>query len=312
MISTVLGPVDELPEGAIDAHAHVWIDPVPGRDPTRTFVLNDEPGISSELRTFGSTGGGAVIDCQPPNAGRNLGRLAAISRASGVAVIASSGFHLRQYYGSNDATWGLSESEALSLFERDLNGRYEAGIRAGILKAAHPGTVEDVDFRRLLTATCATAKATGAAIQIHTELGKAVEELAPLVECEAVDPRRVILSHMDKRPDLGLHLELAARGYLLEYDTFLRPKYRPEENVWPLLGRALDSGLVGSIACGLDLADPTMWSFAGGPYGMSGLVTVVEKGLRSLGADEAARQALLRNNVLERVALASPTTPQSL
>ena len=119
MISTVLGPVDDLPDGAIDAHAHVWIDPVAGRDPTRTFVLNDEPGISSELRTFGSTGGGAVIDCQPPNAGRNLGRLAAISRASGVAVIASSGFHLRQYYGSNNATWRLSESEAASLFERD-------------------------------------------------------------------------------------------------------------------------------------------------------------------------------------------------
>ena len=129
MISTVLGPVDDLPDGAIDAHAHVWIDPVPGRDPTRTFVLNDEPGISSELRTFGSTGGGAVIDCQPPNAGRNLGRLAAeFSRASGVAVIASSGFHLRQYYGSNDATWGLSESEAAEPFRAR---RETAGMRQG-------------------------------------------------------------------------------------------------------------------------------------------------------------------------------------
>ena len=72
-----------------------------------------------------------MIDCQPPNAGRNLGRLAAISRASGVTVIASSGFHLRQYYGSNDATWRLSESEAASLFERDLTAGMKREFRPG-------------------------------------------------------------------------------------------------------------------------------------------------------------------------------------
>lgn len=110
---------------------------------------------------------------------------------------------------------------------------------------------------------------------------------------------------MDKRPDLQLHLELAARGYLLEYDTFLRPKYQPAENVWPLLARALESGLAGAIACGLDLADATMWQFAGGDHGMPGLLTVVEFGLRSLGADEGALRALLRDNICQRVTIAA-------
>lgn len=129
MIATVLGLVADLPEGAVDAHGHLWIDRVDGADPTRTFVLDDEHGILGELAGFSSAGGAAVIDCQPPRTGRNLGRLAAISRRSGVAIIASTGFHLRQYYGSNQATWQLSEAEATSLFERDLNGASDSGIR---------------------------------------------------------------------------------------------------------------------------------------------------------------------------------------
>ena len=304
MIATVLGLVADLPAGTVDAHGHVWIDPVEGADPALTFVLDDESGIVSDLKSFSATGGTAVIDCQPPNTGRNLDRLAAMSRASGVAIIASTGFHLRRYYGSNQGTYQLSEAEATRLFERDLKGANDSGIRAGIVKAAHPGTVHDVEFRRLLAASCRVGATTGAAIQVHTERGEGVETLADTMEAEGGDPRRVILSHMDKRPDLRLHLELAARGYLLEYDTFLRPKYQPAENVWPLLARALESGLTGAIACGLDLADPTMWQFAGGVNGMAGLHTVVESGLRGLGADEASRRALLRDNICRRLALA--------
>ena len=100
-------------------------------------------------------------------------------------------------------------------------------------------------------------------------------------------------------------MNFSTHGYLLEYDTFLRPKYRPAENVWPLLVRALESGLAGAIACGLDLADPTMWRFAGGDHGMPGLLTVVASGLRALGADEGALRALLRDNICQRVALAA-------
>lgn len=304
MIATVLGLVTDLPSGAVDAHAHIWIDPVEGADPAKTFILDDEPSILGDLELFCSAGGGAVIDCQPPNAGRNLRRLRAISRSSGVAVVASSGFHLRQYYGSNQEMWRLSEAAATTLFIRDLAGDLEQGIRAGIMKAAHPGTVDDLDFRRLLAAACRAASTAGTAMQVHTERGEGVEALVDLLEHEGADPRRVILSHMDKRPDLGLHLELGARGYLLEYDTFLRPKYRPEENVWPLVAGALESGLIGSITCGLDLADPTMWLFAGGAHGMPGLFTVVERRLRGLGADDETIRVLLRDNICERVALA--------
>src|ERR1700735_3331756 len=50
VIDTVLGPVDRLPDGIIDAHAHVWIDGVEGTSSGGTFVLADGPAITEELR----------------------------------------------------------------------------------------------------------------------------------------------------------------------------------------------------------------------------------------------------------------------
>ena len=165
--------------------------------------------------------------------------------------------------------------------------------------------MHDIDFRRLLAAACAAARSFGAAMQVHTEKGQGVEALVEVLEAEGADPRRVILSHVDERPDLTLHLELAGLGYLLEYDTFLRPQYQPDEKLWPLFEGALESGLTASIACGLDLADPAMWVFGGGEHGMAALLTVVEPRLRSLGADRATLQALLRDNICNRVTLAA-------
>lgn len=301
MITTVLGPVDNLDDGVVDAHAHVWIDAVEGGDPSKTFILDDAPAITTELTTFSGLGGAAVVDCQPPLAGRNLSRLAAVSQASGVAIIASSGFHMPQYYGSNPTVWELDEVKASSYFETDLDLGDGSGVRPGILKAAFPGDVNDNRFRSLISAVCHVSLRTGTAVQIHTERGEGVEGLAAALEEYLLPASRVILSHMDKRPDLGLHLELAQRGFLLEYDTFLRPKYNPELNVWPLVENMLEAGMVGSIACGLDLADPLMWRFSGSPVGMPGLLTVVDARLCDLGADEVTRRALLRDNVCERL-----------
>jgi hypothetical protein len=43
------------------------------------------------------------------------------------------------------------------------------------------------------------------------------------------------MCHVDKRPDVGLHRELARAGVLLGYDTFGRPKYNPDQGVWQLI-----------------------------------------------------------------------------
>ena len=105
--------------------------------------------------------------------------------------------------------------------------------------------------------------ATGVALLVHTEAGAAAVEIVARLEQCGASIKRLVLCHMDKRPDFGLHRELAQEGVLLEYDTFYRPKYQPERNVWPLLTRMVGEGLGGQIALGTDLAGAAFWREVG-------------------------------------------------
>jgi 5-phospho-D-xylono-1,4-lactonase len=308
VIDTVLGPVDRLPDGIIDAHAHVWIDGVEGTSSGATFVLADGPAITEELRAFRAVGGVAAIDCMPGAAGRNLGRLADVSATSGVAIIGATGFHLPQYYAPGHPLnpWELPASASRERFERELSeGVAVAGserrIRPGIVKAAHPGDVDAPGFRDLFVAALAAARGAGVPIMVHTERGEDVERLTVLITTAGIDPLRVVLAHIDKRPEPNVHASLAREGYLLEYDTFLRPKYDPDGRVWPLLEQLLADGLEDSIACALDLADPTMWAFAGGEHGVPGLATNVAARLADIGASPEIIGKLTGGNISRRL-----------
>lgn len=306
VLTTVLGARPAPPSGAIDAHGHLWIDPVPNAVGF-TPVLAEQDRIVDELAAFRDEGGAAVLDCQPPGCGRNLARLVSISSETGVDVVASTGFHLPRYYPAEAWPWRAPDEDVVERFVEDLlrGVEVEEGlvVRAGAIKAAYEGSPSDAQLTRLLACASQASVRTGAAIVVHTERGVGVERLAESLAVHGVRPDRVVLCHVDKRPDPALHEELAAAGFLLEYDTFLREQYEPDRNVWPLLERLLQDGYAPAIACGLDLADASLWRFGGAPVGMVGLLTVVRPRLAALGASASDVDRLLRGNVATRLAL---------
>lgn len=304
---TVLGARPVPTAGVIDAHGHLWIQPPLEAVDQSAPMLADESQIVEELTAFRIAGGACVVDCQPPGCGRDLARLVSISAATGIDVVASTGFHLRRYYPPEGWPWMSSDEEVVSVFvEEVLDGaELEDGrvVRAGAIKAAFTGSLSDVQLTRMLACACEAGARTGVAMIIHTERGAGVEQLADLIGRYGVHPGRVVLCHVDKRPDARLHEELADAGFLLEYDTFLREEYEPERNVWPLLERLLEDGYASAVACGLDLADAGRWRFGGAPVGMVGLLTVVAPRLVALGAPQSEIDRLLRANVAARLAM---------
>lgn len=303
-VTTVLGPRGLSGEGLVDAHAHIWIAPVAGGAPDAP-VLDDATSIRAELWRFAEAGGEALIDCQPPAAGRDARRLVELSAATGVAVVASTGFHLDRYYRPDDSPW-RADPEQLTvrcLEELELgmtDGGSRTSARAGAIKAAHPGA-EVPGWQPLFRAAATAAAQAGVLLVVHTERGAGVDELADVLLSTDLSSQDVMLCHVDKRPDLQLHRELAKAGFLLEYDTFLRPKYTPADAVWPLIDAMLADGREEAIACGLDLADASLWAFGGGSHGMTGLQSVVAAGLRERGADDEAMRRLLGANVRRRL-----------
>src|SRR5690606_15223162 len=130
-------------------------------------------------------------------------------------------------------------------------------------------------------------------------------ELLAWLADKGVQPGSVYLCHVDKRPDLALHTELAEEGALLGYDTFLRPHYQPELNVWPLLRGMVAAGLGSSVAVGLDLAPAAMWRGAQG--GPAELVSSVAARLEAELDDDLTVSGLLGANVMQRLVPAPAT-----
>lgn len=307
-IMTVRGPVDPQALGVIDAHSHIWIERVAGADPTAP-VLDDAAAIAADLRAFRAAGGSAIVDCQPYKAGRAADRLRQLSEASGVHIIACTGFHLRRYYASDDAPLWSMTAEAASAFLLDelRHGAAEArGTEAvvypGFIKIAAEATPEASPLH-LFEAAAGAAKAAGCAIEMHTERGAAIEDFLAFFLAQGVAAEQLIFCHVDKRADFGLHREMAQAGVLLEYDTFLRPRYDPEQRVWPLLFQMIAAGLAGRVALATDMAGGEWWTQIGGGPGPAAFITRIRARLVAAGLDETRIHDLTGGSIAARLTM---------
>ena len=120
-LDTVTGPISIFEAGVVDAHSHACIEPVDGVS-AKAPVLDNKQAVISELKKFRKMGGKMVVDCQPPGCGRNAKSLKEISSASGVLIVASTGYHRRLYYPPDFWLFSLEEENAEALLRSFLQG----------------------------------------------------------------------------------------------------------------------------------------------------------------------------------------------
>jgi predicted metal-dependent phosphotriesterase family hydrolase len=298
-LQTVTGSVPVEDIGLIDGHAHLWIDPPEDIAPEARLQLDNYEAIQAELVDFCAAGGTGIVDCQPGGCGRDAAMLVRLAETTGLHVTATTGFHQQKYYPPNHWLWSASVEKAAAYFTEELTvGMHETGgtVRATTIKVGYEGMI-DGQSRVLMEAAAEAARHTGAAILFHTERGNNVEKLPPFFADRGVPTERLYICHVDKRTDVGLHRELAQAGALLGYDTFVRPKYNPDQGAWQLLHVLVDEGLGGHIALGLDLAIASMWQHYGGQPGMLALPEQIVPRLRTEGIPEAVIAQLSGQNV---------------
>jgi predicted metal-dependent phosphotriesterase family hydrolase len=93
---------------------------------------------------------------------------------------------------------------------------------------------------------------------------------------------------------------------LLEYDTFYRPKYSPETNVWPLIEQMAAAGLSDRLVLATDMAETDQYLAAGRGPGLAGLPAKIKARLERMGIPEPAIQQMLGGNIARRLAGITP------
>ncbi len=218
-VNTVLGPIPPEQLGFTAMHEHIQWGPagwqLDGRwwlDPVARFAT-----CRGKLAEFKERGGSALVDLSGIGFGRDVELYAALSRATGVHVVACTGFWAEEgiepYFQRKDRRY-LEE-----LFTREIVvGIGGTGVRAGIVKVgnAHAGfTPFEEDLYR---AAVAASRATGVAITTHGST-QARAQARVLLDAD-VDPSRVVIGHLDAKYALDFERdkELAARGFTVGYD----------------------------------------------------------------------------------------------
>ena len=309
VVRTVLGdfPSDRL--GVCFAHEHLVIDGGVTKIIAPEISLQRVEDAVAELAPCVAAGLGAVVDAMPADAGRNVRKLAEVSRRSRVHVVAATGLHHARYYGERH--WGelLAPDELAALFAaevtdgidaNDLNGPVlrRTPHRAGVVKVAGSLDGPSDRDRRVFEAAAITLARVGTPLLTHCEAGTGGVAQLRLLDDLGVPLDRVILSHTDKVVDRGYHRELLATGAFVVYDQGIRS---PEDTA-RLVSWMVEDGHEGQLLLGTDGARRSLWTVLGGSPGLAALRT-------RLGEHLAGE---LGQAVMDRIWVANPATALEL
>ena len=318
VVRTVLGDVPAGQLGLTYAHEHLILDNALIEAAFPHIHLPDVDAAVREVGECAESGVRAMVDAMPCAAGRDVVRLAEVSRRTGVHVVAATGLHHRRYYGPTHWSARLDPVELGRLFADDVLTGVDAfdytgpvvrrtGHRAGVIKIATGGPLLDARDRLLVDAAGIAHQASGAPVLTHCEGGRGgVEQIAAL-EGAGVPADAIILSHVDKVVDPGYHRELVGTGATVEYDQTLRRADDPDHATVGLITSLLADGYGGRIVLGTDGARRDLWRSLGGAPGLAWLATGFRNRLVTAGVGEPDLRRLYVDNPARALALRSTT-----
>ncbi len=291
-VRTVLGDVDTRNLGPCLAHEHIVIDESYATERHPHLLLPSVQKAVTELGELHRAGVRAVVDTMPCAAGRNVRKLAEISRLSGVSVVVPTGLHLPKYYPQGHWRYHVTAEDLSQLFiaeieegidARDLSGPTleRTSHRAGLIKVASAHAPLEATAQVLFEAAAMAHLKTGAPIMTHCEDQRGPEQIAVFADL-GVSARHITLSHTDRFPDLGYHRALLSTGVRVEYDRPIRGPHDGSHPTVALVAELLPA-FPDQIMFGNDGARSTYWTSYGGAPGLAWLYTDFPSLLESAG-----------------------------
>ncbi|MFZ4598764.1 MAG: phosphotriesterase family protein [Terrimicrobiaceae bacterium] len=186
------------------------------------MLLQDESVAVNEAILFRKRGGSTIVDVTTIGLGRDLPALKRIAQATGLNIIAGSGYYVLRGEDAEAFDKKSEEEIAEEMVSEILVGFGDTGIRAGIIGEIGCSSPLQEREKKSLRAAARAQQATGAAITIHPGRHEhSLMETIKVLESAGADISRVIMGHIDRTGFLPATIrEVAATGCYLEYDLF--------------------------------------------------------------------------------------------
>ena len=269
-VQTVLGPVAPGDLGFTLPHEHTkcslwWIE----NRWDYWELIGDEPRINEELAAYKGLGGGTLVDVTPIGIGRDLARLARLSQATGLHIVAGAGWYRQAYYPAEARIDRRSIDDlADEIVQEFVDGPVRPGI-IGEIGTDKPWVTAQEE--RVFRAAARAALRTGASVTTHAVQSDVGLAQLTILEDEGLDPARIVIGHCDSHPRIEHWREIVRRGAHVEAD-FLGMSFTPleragEPKVVELISTLLNEGFEKQILLSQDVChDSQLASYGGNGY----------------------------------------------
>jgi 5-phospho-D-xylono-1,4-lactonase len=297
-IQTVLGEIAAEDLGVTYCHDHLYfMPPEPYASQDTDLRLDSEEAAINELKSFKLAGGNALVEMTTPEMGRDPQKMKTISQATGVHVIAATGYNKGKFcepFIQDKSVDDLVEEELQDL----MVGMDGTDIRAGLIKASSGLNEISAAEHKLFEAAALAHQETGAPVSTHTEKGSMALEQISLLTNGGVSPEHIVIGHSDLNMDWDTFLAVADTGVMIGFDQIAKEKYAPDTVRIDFIKRLIAAGHSRQIMLSMDLARRSNWPSFGFGYGPGltfGLWRFVPWMLQSGVSREAVDDMLVHN-----------------
>ena len=331
-VITVRGPVFPEELGITLPHEHILLDqslylpaahpseysfdaplspetiPLVKRDPYTlrdNMVMQEVALAAKELGYFAERGGKSVVDMTNIGWGRNHEGLKEISEATGLHIVASTGFYVEPAHPSFVKEARIEEltSRMVKELTEGIDG---TEVRAGMIGEIGTSAELTEQEEKVLRAAGRAQVQTGGPMNVHlaTMKGREGPKVLDILDEEGVDLNCVVLSHMDfVFNDVEHQEELARRGAFLEFDsfgeecTFESKDFTPPRDLDKVKGlkRLIDDGFGEQLLISQDICFKILLKAFGG-QGYDHILRNILPMMRKAGiGDEVIRQLMEEN-----------------
>lgn len=251
-VETALGRIDVNEIGFCLMHEHIVVANWSMRQNYTNYYDAEKqiPKAIAALKRAGDHGVKSIVDLTPVNLGRDIHTIRRVSEASGVNVIAPTGF----YWTEEPVMHGWDAKAIANYMIRDIrDGILDTGIKAGIIKCATDNPGVDAFNKKLLQAAAIAHRETGVPISTHTTVANTSARDQQIAFAEfGVDLTRIVIGHCGDSTDLDYLQSILDRGSFIGMDRFGLEAMLPTDQRVQTVAKLCAKGFAGQMVVSHD------------------------------------------------------------
>ncbi len=253
----------KLLDGYTLMHEHMKID-LSGVKKDNDCRLDCFDETVKELKELYNYGVRNILEVTNIGMGRDINYIQKVSKETGINIIVSTGFYKEPFLP--ECVYKLSEEELSNIIEKEIvNGIDNTDIKASVIGEFGTSKNQITDMeKKVFNAMIISALKTNAPITTHTTLGTFGLEQAEYLIKKGVNPKKIIIGHMDLSKDIDYILKVLNTGVNIGFDTIGKVNYCEEEFRIEALKEIDKHSMLSQVVFSMDITRKSHLKYKGG------------------------------------------------